>query len=191
MDPWTTGRLRRMGRWEELFADLAGQAERAEAADLAAEVSDRSRREHALLTLADRLRPAVGTSLVVTCVGAGPVRGVLHDVGPDWLLLDGDQLVATAAVLGVTGAGARAETSTSTVDARLDLRWALRTVARDRSGVRLVLVDGSVLAGTVDRVGADHLDLAEHPEGEARRAGAVRQVRLVPLAALAVVRSSS
>ena len=177
-----------MGRWEDLFGDLAAQAEQAEADELAAEVSDRSRREHALLTLGDRLRPAVGTSVAVTCVGAGPVRGVLRDVGPDWLLLEGEVLVATAAVLGVSGLGARAEVGTSEVDARLDLRWALRGLARDRSGVRLVLVDGTALAGTIDRVAADHLDLAEHPEGEARRAGAVRQVRLVPLSALAVVR---
>ena len=55
--------------------------------------------------------------------------------------------------------------------------------------MRLVLVDGSVLPGTIDRVGADHLDLAEHGRGELRRAAAVRQVRLVPLAALVAVRS--
>ena len=179
-----------MGRWEELFGDLAGQAEAADAAEHAAEVGDRSRREHALLTLADRLRPAVGSALLVTCAGAGPVRGVLREVGPDWLLLEDDTLVAAAAVLGITGAGARAEVSARQVDARLDLRWALRGLARDRSGVRLVLVDGTTLAGTVDRVAADHLDLAEHPEGEARRASAVRQVRLVPLPAIAVVRGA-
>jgi hypothetical protein len=55
--------------------------------------------------------------------------------------------------------------------------------------VQVVLRDGSVLAGTFDRVAADHVDLAEHPAGEARRAGAVRQVRLLPLAALGAIRS--
>ena len=37
---------------------------------------------------------------------------------------------------------------------------------------------------------SDHLDLAEHPVGEPRRTGQVRQVRLVPLTALAAVRST-
>ena len=181
-----------MTRWDALFADLAAQLDAHAAAELAAEVSDRTRRETALLSLADRLRPAVGSVVGVTCVGAGAVRGTVLDVGVDWLLLEaaGDVLVPLASVLGVSGTGARAEVVSGEVDRRLDLRWALRGLARDRAGVRLALVDGTVLGGTLDRVGSDHLDLAEHPPGEPRRAGAVRQVRLVPLSALALVRSS-
>ena len=47
-------------RWDELFRDLEGQVAAVEAADLAAEVADRTRRESALLTLADRARGSVG-----------------------------------------------------------------------------------------------------------------------------------
>ena len=182
-------------RWDELFADLDAQLEAAEAAELAGEVADRTRREQGLLRLVDRLRPSVGAPLTVTCAGAGTLHGRLLDVGVDWLLLEetGKQelLVSTAMVLGISGAGARSDVpgSEGEVGRKLDLRWALRGLARSRVGVQVVLLDGSVLAGTFDRVGADHVDLAEHPAGEARRAAAVRQVRVLPLTALSAVRS--
>ena len=181
-------------RWRRLFEDLEAQAEAADEAVLEAEVAERSRREAAVLHLVDRLAAAVGSPVTVHLPGAGPVQGLLVDAGVDWLLLEeqgsGQVLVPLTAVLGVTGAGAStAAPDASAVGRRLDLRWALRGLARSRTGVRLVLVDGSVLPGTIDRVGADHVDLAEHGRGELRRAAAVRQVRLVPLAALAAVRS--
>jgi hypothetical protein len=182
-------------RWDDLFADLDAQLEAAEAADLAAEVTDRTRRELALLRLVDRVRPAVGATLAVTCQGAGTVHGRLLDVGVDWLLLEetGAQelLLSTAAVLGIVGVGARSDVPghEGEVGRRLDLRWALRGLTRSRAGVQVVLVDGSALAGTFDRVGADHVELAEHPSGEPRRAGAVRQTSVIPLTALSAIRS--
>ena len=50
-----------------------------------------------------------------------------------------------------------------------------------------MLASGEV-HGTIDRVGRDHVDLAVHDRGEPRREGAVREVRIVPLAALLLVR---
>jgi hypothetical protein len=75
------------------------------------------------------------------------------------------------------------------VVARLDLRYALRGVARNRSALSVVLRDGGVLTGTIDRVGLDFLEMAEHPMGEPRRARSVRDSRAVRLAALAMLRS--
>lgn len=182
-------------RWQGLFDDLEAQFDAAEAAELAGEVAERTRRESALLRLADRLRAAEGAALTVTVPGAGLLRGRLLDAGADWLLLEEpgprEVLVPLAAVLGVTGAGPRAAVpDDGPVARRLDLRWALRGLARSRTGLALGLVDGTLVTGTLDRVGADHVDLAEHGLGEARRAAAVRQVRLVPLSALAFARSS-
>lgn len=183
-------------RWQALFDDLEAQAAAVDAADHAVEVADRTRRETALLGLADRLRAAHGQQLVLTVQGAGAVRGVLLDTGVDWLLLEEaglrELLVPLSAVLTLTGLGQRsaAPGSAGEVASRLDLRWALRGLARSRTPVVVVLRDGVTLSGTLDRVGADHLDLAEHLPGEARRAAAVRQVGTVPVAALALLRSS-
>ena len=181
-------------RWEQLFADLEGQADAAAAAELAVEVADRTRREVGRLRLVDRLRAALGTRVVLRVRGAGVLTGTVADVGADWVLLaepDGrGALVPLAGVLALSGVGSRSELpgSEGEVEQRLDLRFALRRLVRDRTTVEVVLDDGTLVAGTFDRVAADHVDLAQHGADEARRARAVRQVLLLPLSALALVR---
>lgn len=183
-------------RWEALFGDLEAEFAASEAVELAAEVADRSRREVSRLRLVDRLRPAIGCPVVLATTGATTLTGRLDGVGPDWLLVTehaGKQvLVAAAAVLSVTGLGARAAEpgNEGPVATRLDLRFALRGLARSRAGVRVTVMDGTAVSGTLDRVGADFVELAEHPAGEPRRVGLVRAVRTIPLSALAVVRST-
>ena len=182
------------GRWHRLFEDLEAEAEAGERAALTAEVADRTRAETARITLLGRLRAARGHLVTCHLVGAGTVAGTVREVGPDWFLVDetvtGEAVVALAALASLTGLGVHsaAPHDGGTVGARLDLRYALRRLARGRVALQVVLVDGSVVAGTLDRVGADFVDVAEHPLGEARRRGAVRQVRTVPLRALAVLR---
>lgn len=181
-------------RWEELFADLESQADAAEAAELAAEVAERTRREVGRLRLVDRLRAAVGAAVVLRLRGAGVLTGAVVDVGADWVLLEEPDgrgaLVPLREVLALSGVGARSDLpgSEGEVEQRLDLRYALRRLVRDRAAVEVVLLDGTAVAGTLDRVAADHVDLAQHPPEEARRARAVQQVLLVPLSALALVR---
>jgi hypothetical protein len=181
-------------RWDELFNDLEAQFDEAEAAELASEVADRSRREVSLLRLVDRLRPVTGQSLSLRLIGAGVIEGQLSAVGPDWLLLaeigGREALVAAQAVLSIGGLAAQTSVphGEGQVAARLDLAYALRGIVRDRSPVALTLIDGSTATGTLDRVGADFVEVAEHAPGEPRRRDAVQAVRTYPLTSLVVVR---
>ena len=183
-------------RWEQLFADLEAQAGAYEAAAEQAEEPSRARVEYGRLLLADRMRGSVGQQLTLSCRGTGELSGRLVDVGVDWLLLvDGRQrelLVASGAVSAVAGLGALTAPAAveGEVARRLDLRRALRALARDRATVSCLLDDGVALSGTVDRVGADFLELAEHPLDAPRRRSAVTGVRAVPLRAVVAVRTS-
>ena len=194
-------------RWERLFADLEAQLSSDEARELAAEVADRTRRERAQVGLHERFAAVVDRAVVeMRVAGVGLLRGLVTGSGPDWVLLDhraehpltvvassGAErrvdrpvLVATAAIRSVTGlAGAE---HTGAVAMGFALGSALRAVSRDRAVVDVVDVDGSVLTGTIDGVGLDYVEVAEHSADLPRRAENVLGVRAVPFAGIAVVR---
>jgi hypothetical protein len=182
-------------RWQQLFADLQAEFDAAEVAAERAEDGSRRRAELGAVRLTERVAGSVGRRVGLRCRGAGDVAGTLTDVGSDWLLLVDDArrevLVAFVAVRSVAGLGrdTAAREPEGAVRGRLDLRRALRGLARDRAVVQVVLDDGSVHVGTVDGVGADFLELAEHDADQPRRADAVRGVRVVALTAVAVVRT--
>ncbi|WP_375476845.1 hypothetical protein [uncultured Jatrophihabitans sp.] len=191
-------------RWADLFADLEAQADELARAERAAEVETRTRGEVGRLTVHDRLRAAIGTSLRLSLAAGGPsglaIRGTVRRTGSDWLLLEEDAgrevLVATQHVVAVRGLSRLSTPADfgSVVESRLTLRHALRGLARDRAAVRLHLAaaagENAVLDATLDRVGADFVEVAAHAPGEARRRREVREVALVPLSALAAVQRS-
>jgi hypothetical protein len=55
----------------------------------------------------------------------------------------------------------------------------------NRSGC--ILSTGAAVAGTIEAVGSDYLEVAEHDLGEARRRAAVRARRFIGLAAVVAV----
>lgn len=182
-------------RWQNLFADLEGELDALEAAERWGEVAERTRAELAVLAWADRLADA-GREVALELLGGGTVHGEVAVVGAGWAVLAATRrsvpgpvaLVRLDAVLSAQGLGHRSRVpARSEVARRLSFAAALRRVARDRSAVALGLVDGRRLVGTLDAVGADHLDLAEHPADEPRRPARVSRVLTVPLAAVASV----
>lgn len=181
-------------RWDALFADLEAQALALEQSERAAEVEERTRGEIGALGLLDRARAALGLPLRLRLAGLLTITGTLVRVGPDWLLLDEgagrEAVVATDRLVSVRGLVRFSGTpdSVGVVESRLGLRHALRGIARDRSAVRLHLVDGSTVDATIDRVGADFVEVATHPAGETRRHKEVRDIELLPIAALVAVR---
>lgn len=181
-------------RWQALFADLEAQADALTIAERAAEIEERIREAAAELSLQDRLRGQVGSSVRLSCAAAGHVMGRIVHVGRDWVLVEeqaGRQAVALLDAIHSAGGLGRlsaAPGSMSQVESRLGTRHMLRALVRDRASLRLHLRDGSVLDGTIDRLGSDFLELASHPVGEVRRRAAVRESILVRIGSLAVIR---
>lgn len=182
-------------RWGELFADLEAQAQALLVAERDVEVAELTRLETSRLELAGRLRASLDAPVRVRCLGGTVVTGRLSGVGAGWLLLDEDAgreaFLATAAVASVAGLGRLADGPGTALDARLGIGRALRGLARDRSVLRAWLLDSTVVDGTLDRVGADFVEFAVHAAGEPRRRAEVREVLVLPISALAVLRRDS
>jgi hypothetical protein len=70
---------------------------------------------------------------------------------------------------------------------QIGLPFVLRDLSRRRKPVEITSSMG-VSAGTIDRVGADHLDLALHAADQVRRARGVSEVRIVAISDIALVR---
>ena len=178
-------------RLEDLFADLESQFGALQDGDLYGEVADRIRAEVGKITVLDRLRGAVGTVVRVELMHAAPVQGTLSRVGKDCLLLEAERheewLIPDAALTAIHGLGPWAESADGAVAAKLGLAHLLRGIARDRSPVTLYCGDKAV-TGTIDRVGADFVEIAEHPLDTPRRRTEVHNSRLVPTRALDAVR---
>ncbi|GEK80068.1 hypothetical protein ABA31_14190 [Agrococcus baldri] len=186
-------------RFEDLFDDLESQLE----AELGAEQRDLQAEEERFrigrLELRDRIA-AAPRLLDLTLRAGGRLRMRRMALGRDWLngiVLEGapaetGAVVPLHAIVGIeldgdgAAASVRPAKEAGDLQARLSFAFALRDLARRRASV--ILEGASPIAGTIDRVGRDHLDLAVHEPGERPRHGAVRSWRLVPFAAFDWVR---
>lgn len=195
-------------RWDELFDDLESQLER----EMSAEEADLDLEEERLrlgrLSIRDRLialhetqKLSAGYRLGVTLVTGERLAVHPLNFGRDWfsadVLVDSARpaqcILPIAAIQGITldreaiRRSLDAVPTTDTLSARLGLAFVLRDLCRRRRAITLVIAGGS-LAGTIDRVGRDHVDLAEHEAGAVRRNSAVTGYQLVPFASIVMVR---
>ncbi|WP_246012518.1 hypothetical protein [Myceligenerans xiligouense] len=169
-------------RWSDLAADLDALAEAHATAESDAMIAELTRAEHATIDLADRLRAATGTLVVIDLPDGESVRGVIREAARTWLLLAGPargsqrHLVPLPAIDGVSGLGAG---SAPAAGRELALTTQLRDLQRDRRTV-LIRTRGRVHRGRIARVGADHLDLDVLDGGR-------RESRVIPFSALLCV----
>jgi len=180
-------------RWDRLFDDLQAQLDADGQRELDLEVSDRTRRERAQVGLHERLIAHRGLGVELRLAAGVQVYGAVADAGLDWLLVhdrgERGSLVPFGAIVAITGLGVRAAAGQGVATAkRFGLGYALRGLSRNRSVVSLADISGSVTTGTIDAVGADALDLSEHPADVARRAENIVARRIVPFTAIVAIR---
>lgn len=195
-------------RWDRFFDDLEDQLAAEWEAERAALESEAERLRLARVDLRARLVALAGdaeASVTLELAGGDAVAARLAAVGADWFAAPESAggrrlwLVPIAALRGLQAAhgdllrSARPPERADRLAERVTFALALRDLARRRVGVAVGVVPGAdgagrVLTGTIDRVGADHLDLALHDQGAPRRAAEVRGYRLLPLSAVAWVR---
>src|SRR4051812_33052861 len=196
-------------RWDNLFDDLESQLEQ----ELGAEEGDLLAEEERLrlgrLTIRDRgtamTRPGEGAveQLRLGLRDGSAVTVAVGSVGRDWLVgeLIGARrgscvvpLLAIAALQPTPEQLARSVAAEPpgeplvSLSARLGLGFVLRDLCRRRAAVDISTASGERSHGTIDRVGRDHLDLAEHEPGVPRRAASVGRIRILPFAELLIVR---
>ena len=197
-------------RWDELFADIEGQLEQeldAERLDLEAE---EERLRLGRLALRERLLAMSrgGAAVRLALVDGDALELRIDEAGRDWIAGEtgvGETVVNGAGrtiVVPLTAVAAAFPGSDqlesglrpapaepgSALAGRLGLAFVLRELCRRRVAVELRTMLGTH-HGTIDRVGRDHLDLAEHDAGEPRRERLVRRIRIVPFAAILRVRA--
>jgi hypothetical protein len=175
-------------RTEAFLVGLSAQAASLSALEDAAEAEELALAEIARIPWADRARALAGTGVRVEfeLPDRSRLEGAVEAVLADGIVLEessGGWAVWADAVRSITGLGPRTR-SAGAVAARLSLATVLREWARDGSAVRC-LGELGIHEGTLTRIGADHLDLAEHDRDDPR---GVRAERTLPMSAVWAIR---
>jgi len=194
-------------RWDRFFDDLEDQLASEWEAERAALDTEAERLRLSRVQLSERLsllgaRDAAAPAVASFDLADGAtLRASVTGVGADWVALalaegPGGAVVVPFSAISAIGMPhadllrtARPAPPRSPLADRLTFGFVLRDLVRRRAGVAVHLGSGRVLTGTIDRAGADHLDIALHEPGAPRRTDAVAGYRLVPFSAVAWIRA--
>ncbi len=183
-----------------MFEDLEGQLASEWEAERAALDAESERLRVSKLDLRTRLRALCAADAVVQIdLPARPaIRARLQELGADWVSATAEDrglsIIPIDAIRGMRMdhglmlASLAPSTADVSVRERMTFGFVLRDLARRRIPVRIEAQESRTLYGTIDRAGADQLDLAEHDAGAPRRADQVRAMHLIPFSAVVRVR---
>jgi hypothetical protein len=192
-------------RWDRFFDDLEDQLASEWEAERAALDTEAERLRLSRVALHERLgqltgRDAAAPELAIELADGTTLRASVSGVGADWVALrpagvrSGAVVAPFSAIVAIGMPhhdllrSARPAPPRSALVDRMTFGFALRDLVRRRAGVAVHLTSGRALTGTIDRAGADHLDLAMHDPGAPRRADAIAGHRIVPFASVAWIR---
>lgn len=190
-------------RFDLLFDDLEAELETRLAVEGAQQRGEEERLRAARTTLRDRIAVlgAAAGGIRLRLIDGSSLDVVPGAVGRDWFAADlpggGQCVVPLAAIASLSLSGQQVAASRERMPdegapssaAKIGIGVVLRDLARRRVPVDLTSrAEAAPLHGTIDRVGADHLDLAVHERGAARRASSVLEHRIVALSAITQLR---
>lgn len=191
-------------RWDRFFEDIEDQLASEWEAERIALETEAERLRLSRLALRERLEALVpadrdAPTLALELLDGTILRAPIGGLGADWLLAapwgtrSGAALVPLSSISSVGmpqsellgSARPGSASAAGTVSRRATFGFAVRDLVRRRSGVTVHRIGGTALSGTIDRAGADHLDLALHEPGGVRRPVDVTGYRIVPFAVVA------
>jgi hypothetical protein len=179
-------------RLHRLFEDLEAEFEAGLREEQEQQVVAALRAQAGETALWERLARSVGSHVVVRA-GTATLHGTLIASYSDFYGLqseDGAQhfvRIGPGSTIALASGSAALQPAPTGIARRFGFALALRELARRREPVRVLLVDGGTVWGTIEAAGRDYLELAEHDPGEPRRETAVRARRLVGFAAVVMV----
>ncbi|WP_298037773.1 hypothetical protein [uncultured Microbacterium sp.] len=191
--------------WDRMFEDLEGQLAAEWEAERAVLDAESERLRISKLSLRARLRALAQAEASVGIRLRGGLRRTVRItmMGADWFAVrettDRQVMIVPLSALTTVATdhgallGSLAEDTASVEDVRgrMSFGFLLRDLARRRVPVHLTLIDGDLVHGTIDRAGEDHLDIAVHDAGQARRASAVSAFHMVPFEAVVLLRADA